>query len=117
MGETRKDLRWLYGEVKSPPFSEAARKEVGALLNRVQQGRAIPFPLSRPMPSIGPNCHELRVPDQDKTWRVVYSIRPQAIFVLDVFQKASRKTPRLVIDNCRARLRRVEQSEWRAKHG
>ena len=46
-------LRWLHGEVKTPPFSRAARLEAGFLLRRLQQGESIALPHSRPMPSIG----------------------------------------------------------------
>jgi hypothetical protein len=35
-------LVWLHGEVKTPPFSRAARVEIGSLLRRVQRGEA-PF--------------------------------------------------------------------------
>jgi len=41
-----KPLRWLHGEVKTPPFSRAARLEAGLLLRRLQQGEnsfAAPF--------------------------------------------------------------------------
>lgn len=33
-----KPLVWLKGEVKTPPFSAAARIEAGFLLRRLQQG-------------------------------------------------------------------------------
>ncbi len=65
-------LRWLHGEVKTPPFSRAARLEAGFLLRRLQQGESIALPHSRPMPSIGARCHELRVRDRNKTWRLIY---------------------------------------------
>jgi phage-related protein len=112
-----KPVIWVHGEVKSPPFSEDARRQVGTLLHKVQQGTLPAFPHSRPMPSIGPQCHELRVADVRKTWRIIYVIHPRAIYVLDVFKKTTRRTPQRVIDSCRERLRRIEQSEWRAKHG
>lgn len=117
MSDTDKPLVWLHGEVKSPPFSQAARVEVGFLLRNVQQGVSIQFPLSRPMPSIGANCHELRIVDIDKTWRIVYAIHPEAILILEVFQKVTRETPRRVMDNCRKRLRGVNEAERKAKHG
>ncbi|MCZ2108871.1 MAG: type II toxin-antitoxin system RelE/ParE family toxin, partial [Dehalococcoidia bacterium] len=51
-----KVLIWLYGEVKSPPFSKAARIEAGWLLRRVQLGESLGMPHSKPMPDLGPNC-------------------------------------------------------------
>ena len=55
---------WLQGEVKSPPFSRQGRLETGYLLRRLQQGDSLGLPHSRPMPGVGPRCHELRVRDE-----------------------------------------------------
>ena len=64
-----KPLIWLKGEIKTPPFSKDARFEAGLLLRLLQRGHKIDMPKSRPMPSIGRGCHELRVVDNasDKT--------------------------------------------------
>jgi len=72
-----KPLAWLRGEIKTPPFSASARIEAGYLLRRVQQGEKLSLPQSRPMPAIGPRCHELRVRDRDHTWRIVYRVDPR----------------------------------------
>lgn len=61
------------------------------------------------MPEIGPNCHELRIGDGDLTWRIAYHIDSEAIVILDVFEKKSRKTPKHVLDTCKLRLRRYQQ--------
>jgi phage-related protein len=108
MKSTEKPLVWLHGEVKTPPLSSAARIEAGYLLRLVQMGERLSLPQSRPMPSIGSGCHELRVNDADKTWRIIYSIKPDAIVILDVFEKRTRATPQIVIDNCKRRLRLYE---------
>lgn len=97
---------WLRGEVKTPPFSPAARIETGSLLRRLQRGESLSLPHSRPMPSIGRACHELRIQDSNQSWRIVYHVDPEAIVILDVFVKATRQTPQSVIETCRARLRR-----------
>lgn len=99
-----KPLVWLHGEVKTPPFSAATRIEAGVLLRRVQQGENITLPHSRPMPAIGKACHELRIQDQTKTWRIVYHIDTDAVVILDVFAKTTQQTPKQVIDTCRKRL-------------
>ena len=57
------------------------------------------------MPGIGSRCHELRVIDAGKTWRVVYRIDVDAIVVADVFQKTTQQTPVRVITDCARRLR------------
>jgi phage-related protein len=106
---TEKPLVWLYGEVKSPPFSTDARIEAGYLLRRLQKGENIGMPQSRPMSDIGHRCHELRIVDQDKTWRIVYRIDDDAIVLLEVFAKKTAKTPKQVIDNCKRRLKLYDQ--------
>src|SRR5699024_541768 len=95
-----------HGEVNTPPFSAEARMEAGFLLRRLQQGKNIELPHSRPMPSIGKTCHELRINDKNKTWRIVYYIDEDAIVILEVFAKKSQKTPQKVIDTCKQRLAR-----------
>lgn len=105
-----KPLVWLHGEVKSPPFSSAARLEAGVLLRALQRGDRLAMPVSRPMPSIGARCHELRIIDADATWRIVYRLDEDAVVVLEVFPKKSRQTPKHVIDICKARLKRYDSA-------
>ncbi len=106
---TDKPLVWLHGEVKTPPFSAAARIETGMLLRRLQRGETLALPHSRPMPSIGPRCHELRVQDERQTWRIIYRIDDDAIILLDVFQKSTQQTPQRVIAACQQRLKRYDE--------
>jgi len=96
---------WLHGEVRTPPLSAAARIEAGVLLRRLQRGDSLGLPQSRPMPSIGRRCQELRIPDEDATWRIVYRIDADAIVVAEVFAKKTQATPKPVIDACKRRLR------------
>lgn len=100
-----KPLFVLRGEIKTPPMSQEARREAGFLLRRLQQGDTLSLPQSRPMPEVGARCHELRIRDSDKTWRIIYRIDSDAIIILEVFQKKSRKTPKYVIDSCKARIK------------
>src|SRR2546421_13095842 len=100
-----KPLVWLHGEVKTPPLSSRARVEAGSRLRQVQMGIKLALPHSRPMPSIGPGCHELRINDDGKTWRIMYRVDDEAILILNVFQKKSKRTPKQVIDDCRRRIR------------
>ena len=104
-----KPLVWLHGEVKTPPFSRAARVEAGFLLRRLQNGELIEMPASRPMPTIGRNCHELRVDDGDVTWRILYHVASDAIVILEVFQKKSRATPKHIVQVAKKRLRVYER--------
>jgi phage-related protein len=105
-----KPLAWLHGEIKTPPLSKSARLEAGFLLRQLQRGDLLSMPQSRPMPSIGPRCHELRINDANVTWRVVYRIDVDAIVILEVFAKKTGKTPKAVIDTCRKRLKEYDDA-------
>jgi len=68
------------------------------------------MPHSRPMPTIGARCHELRVVDAEATWRIVYRVDPDAILIAEVFAKKSAKTPAAVLDACRRRLKEYDDA-------
>ena len=108
MSPNGKPLVWLHGEIRTPPFSAAARLEAGYLLRLLQKGHLIEMPHSRPMPSIGRRCHELRVVDRKATWRIVYRIDVDAILILEVFSKKATRTPQNVLETCRERIRRYD---------
>jgi phage-related protein len=88
MSPTDKPLVWLKGQVTTPPFSTEARLEAGYLLR----------------------FHELRINDENSTWRIVYRIDPDAIVIAEVFEKKDRKTPKLVIDSSKKRLKEYDAS-------
>ena len=67
MAKEKKPIVWLHGEIKTPPLSKEARIEAGFLLRKLQNGDKLSLPQSRPMPSIGAKCHELRINDENKT--------------------------------------------------
>ena len=108
MSNGDKVLVWLRGEVKTPPFSEEARMEAGFLLRQLQQGHSPGMPRSRPMPSVGARCHELRIGDRERDWRIVYRVDSDAIVIAEVFEKKSQKTPQRVIDDAKRRLARYD---------
>lgn len=108
VSENDKPLVWLRGEVKSPPFSPEARLEAGFLLRRLQTGESLFLPISRPMPSVGKRCHELRIVDRDKTWRIMYHVDSDAVVILEVFAKKTGATPQRVVDSCKLRLRKYQ---------
>jgi len=68
------------------------------------------MPDSRPMPSIGPRCHELRISDPGREWRIVYRLDLDAIVIADVFTKTTRKTPDRVVKECGRRLRLYDET-------
>lgn len=101
-------LVWLHGEIKTPPLSAAARLEADVLLRRLQRGESFGLPHSRAMPVIGSRCHELRVVDENATWRIVYRIDTDAIVISAVFSKKTQATPKSVIDACKRRLKEYD---------
>ena len=104
MRQSDKPRVWLRGEGKTPPFSAEARVEAGVLLRRLQRGERLRMPHSRPMGTIGRRCHELRIVDAGKTWRIVYRLDDDAVVIADVFQKGTQQTPTRVVQDCRRRL-------------
>lgn len=101
----------LEGEIKTPPMSSEARIEAGFLLRRLQRGEMLSMPHSRPMTSIGANCHELRIVDKNQTWRIIYRIDADAILILEVFSKKTRQTPQTVIETCRKRIKNYDSEQ------
>jgi len=110
MATERKPIVWLHGEIKTPPFTKEARIETGTLLRRLQEGELLGMPHSRPMSSIGKRCHELRVRDEGKNWRIIYRLDEDAIVIADVFAKTTPKTPKKVIENCQRRLAKYDET-------
>jgi phage-related protein len=115
IGPVEKPLFWLSGEIKTPPFSEEARIEAGGFLRRLQDGESLGMPHSRPMPGIGPRCHELRVRDENRDWRIVYRIDPDVILIVSVFSKTTPTTPRRDIGACQRRLQQFDETRRRAR--
>ena len=111
MRKNDKPLIWLHGEIKTPPFNQTARLEAGFLLRQLQQGENLSMPQSRPMPSVGANCHELRIRDVEQNWRIIYRIDEDAILILEVFNKKSQTTPKNVIDICQKRLIKYDRDK------
>lgn len=103
-----KPLVILSGEIKSPPFSSEARIEAGTLLRRLQNRDVLSMPQARPMPSIGARCLELRIIDENATWRIFCRTDEDAVLVAHVMAKKTPATPKEVIKLCKARLARYD---------
>ncbi len=75
-------------------FPDIVKKEVGYLLFKLQKGESLAMPHSKPMPSVGKGCHELRVKGEDGAYRVFYFLKVEdQILVFHAFQKKTQKTP------------------------
>ena len=106
-----KELYFVGTEIKTPPLSNEARREIGFLLRLLQKDMLLSLPHSRPMPSIGKGCHELRINDKNGAWRIMYYIDSEAIVILDVFPKKTNKTPQKSIAICQRRLKIYENQK------
>jgi phage-related protein len=104
----RKPLAWLHGEIKTPPFSVEGRREAGKLLRFLQEGESLSMPLAEPLPIIGPRCGSIRVRDRQQNWRIIYRVDHDAVLVIEVYAKRTRKVPAHVIERCRRRLRHYD---------
>lgn len=108
MSPTDKPIVWLCDAVRTPPFSQQARCEAGGFLRLLQRGDSLSMPHSRPMPTIGARCHELRINDHDTTKRIFYRIDSDAIVIADILVKKTRTTPKRVIQGCKNRFKEYD---------
>lgn len=110
-----KPLVWLHGEIKTPPFTADGRQEAGMLLRLLQQGERLGMPEAELLSDVGPRCGALRVRDADHNWRVMFRIDTDAVLILDVYHKKTRKIPDEVIERCRQRLKQYDTAVNAAK--
>ena len=74
-------------------FPKAVKKDIGELLFKLQLGVLLGMPESRPMPSLHPGAHELRIRDSAGISRVFYYLKCEAgILVFHAFTKKTQKT-------------------------
>lgn len=107
---SRKPLVWLHGEIKTPPFTAEGRQEAGMLLRLLQEGEQLGMPQAEPLPSMGARCGALRVRDAEHNWRIMYRADPDAVLVLEVYSKKTRKIPDEVMDRCTHRLKQYDSA-------
>lgn len=101
-------LVWLHGEIKTPPFTTEGRQEAGMLLRLLQQGEQLRMPQAELLPDVGGRCGALRVRDAEHNWRIMYRIDPDAVLILEVYAKKTRKIPDEVMECCRQRLKQYD---------
>jgi phage-related protein len=110
-------LAWLHGEIKTPPFTEEGRREAGYLLRLLQQGETLGMPQAEPLAIIGPRCGALRVRDGGHNWRIVYRVDVDAIVIVQVYAKKTRKIPDEIIAHCKQRLKDYDEAVKKAARG
>ena len=90
-------------------FPDAAKREAGYQLDRVQHGLD---PIDwKPMSSIGPGVREIRIKHEGQ-YRVIYIAKfEEAIYVLHAFQKKTQKTNKQDIDAAKRALKTLQERE------
>jgi len=87
-------------------FPEAARKEAGVQLHKIQLGLE---PSDwKPMGTVGAGVREIRIRDGAGAFRVLYVVHiGDAIYVLHAFQKKTQQTAKKDLDLAASRLRQI----------
>jgi len=62
------------------------------------------------MPVIGARCAELRIVDENVTWRILYRADVDAIVIVAVFAKKTQATPATILAAAKARLRQYDRA-------
>jgi phage-related protein len=89
-------------------FPDDARREAGHELHQVQQG--LDPNDWKPMPTIGAGVREIRIRDAVGAYRVIYiATFADAVHVLHVFEKKTKKTARRDLELAATRLRQVRR--------
>jgi phage-related protein len=86
----------IYGSVREivHNWPTDVKKELGALLTRLQRGESIGMPDVRPMPDVHAHALEIRINDRSGRYRMLYMIQEESgILLFHAFQKKSTKTP------------------------
>ncbi len=108
-----KPIRWIGASLRELRcFPRAVRREIGQALYTAQQGGI--DPAAKPLRGFGgASVLEIVAAEHGDAWRAVYTVRFQdAIYVLHVFQKKSKKgvaTPMREIELIRRRLAEAER--------
>jgi phage-related protein len=110
-----KPLAWLHGEIKTPPFTAEGRQEAGMLLRLLQNGKRLGMPHAESLPDVGLRCGALRIRDVQHNWRIMYRIDTDAVLILDVYPKKTRRIPDEVVERCQQRLRQYDATVKAAK--
>jgi len=85
------------------------------LLRLLQEGERLGMPQSEPLPDVGPRCGALRVRDAEHNWRIMYRIDSDAVLILEVYPKKTRKILDEVIERCKLRLKQYDAAAKVAK--
>ncbi len=106
-----KDLKFLGDSLKRiRDFPEDAMDEAGFQLYKVQRGGRPSD--CKPMPTIGKGVEEIRIWDDNGTFRVIYTAKfADAVYVLHAFQKKTEKTSDHDIEVAKKRFAKLKNGQ------
>ena len=88
-------------------FPKEVLEDLLDAISLLTQGLTLNMPLSRPMPKVDKNVHELRLKDKNGIYRFFYVVKKkEAIYLVHAFQKKTQKTPKKNIALVKKRIRR-----------
>lgn len=95
-------------------FPEAAKREIGFQIDRLQRGLN---PNDwKPMSTVGPGVREIRVRTTAGIYRTIYiSQLKDGIYILHAFQKKTQKTAKLDLEIARIRLKKLGDQHEKTK--
>ena len=97
-------LKQAERELKNAP--KDVLTDVFALFDDLTTGKKLSMPVSRPLPSIGKNLHELRLSGRAGEYRVFYVVKvPDAIYVIYASSKKKQTLDRQTADLLKLRMR------------
>ena len=85
------------------------------LLRLLQEGERLGMPQAEALPDVGSRCGALRIRDAEHNWRIMYRIDADAIVILEVYSKKTRKIPDEVMERCSKRLKQYDEVMKAAK--
>lgn len=107
----KKDITFLGDTLKViREFPDDVRQDAGHQLDKVQNGEQ-PDDF-KPLTTVGAGVEEIRVWDDEGTYRVIYTARIEdMVYVLHAFKKKTQETPKAEIDTAKNRLKEVRALE------
>jgi phage-related protein len=89
-------------------FPKEARARLGRGLFRLQIGETLGMPNARPMPDIASGVSELRIRDENGSFRVFYfTATAKGVLVFHAFEKRTQRTPPLEMELAKKRLKEL----------
>lgn len=108
----RKFLVWLEGEVKSPPLLlRRDGKRLACSCGCFRKGSDSVCLMRSLCRALDRGAAPYEFADAQHNWRIVYRVDQDAVLVLEVYAKMTRKIPDEVLERCKRRLRQYDDPQ------